>query len=103
MVVDEDEVHAILRSLAYARPVELFGIPMIPKLFEKKQEALYAVSANAHDGLALALAIHVAAALKHHLVDRDLTLWRILGGDGRSPTPPHAASSRGTDGPGRSR
>ena len=38
---------------------------------------------NLHDGLALALtaalALHVAAALKHHWIDRDATLLRILG------------------------
>lgn len=73
----------ILRSLAYARPVSVFGLPVIPKLFEAKHETLYAVASNLHDGLALllsaALALHVAAALKHHWIDRDATLVRILG------------------------
>lgn len=73
----------ILRSLAYARPVSVFGWPVIPKLFEAKHETLYAVASNLHDGLALALsaalALHVAAALKHHWIDRDATLTRILG------------------------
>lgn len=72
-----------LRSLAYARPVSVFGLPVIPKLVEAKHETLYAVASNLHDGLALllsaALALHVAAALKHHWIDRDATLVRILG------------------------
>lgn len=73
----------ILRSLAYARPVSLFGLPVIPQLFEVKHETLYAMASNLHYGLALALsaglALHVAAALKHHWIDRDATLRRILG------------------------
>ncbi|PXW51961.1 cytochrome b [Methylobacterium sp. B4] len=73
----------ILRSRAYARPVSVFGLPLIPKLFEAKHETLYAIASNLHDGLALALsaalALHVAAALKHHWIDRDATLTRILG------------------------
>jgi cytochrome b561 len=76
-------ISGILRSLAYARPVSVFGLPVIPKLFEAKHETLYALAANLHDGLALALsaalALHVGAALKHHWVDRDGTLLRILG------------------------
>ncbi len=73
----------VLRSLAYARPVSVFGWPLIPKLLDAKHETLYAVASNLHDGLALllsaALALHVAAALKHHWIDRDATLTRILG------------------------
>ena len=77
------------RSLAYARPVSVFGWPVIPRLFAEKQETLYAVCAGIHDWLALALAaaigLHAAAALKHHLVDRDDTLRRMLpsAGGGR--------------------
>ena len=78
----------ILRALAYARPVALFGLPVIPRLFETKQETLHALAATLHDGLALALtgalALHLAAALKHHLLDRDATLTRMLG---RPPEP----------------
>lgn len=69
------------RSLAYARPVSVFGWPVIPKLFDEKQEALYALCAGLHDWLALiltaAIALHVAAALKHHFLDRDDTLRRM--------------------------
>lgn len=79
-------VTGILRSLAYARPVSVFDVPVIPKLFSEKQETLYAISANTHDILALALAaaiaVHVAAALLHQIRDRDETLGRMLGGSG---------------------
>lgn len=71
------------RSLAYARPVSVFGWPLIPRLFEDRQETLYAISATLHDGLALVLSagilVHVGAALKHHYLDRDDTLRRITG------------------------
>lgn len=71
------------RSLAYARPVQLFGWPIIPKLFETKQESLYWLLSTIHDATALlltaALVIHVGASLKHHFVDGDDTLRRIIG------------------------
>lgn len=73
----------IVRSLAYARPVSVFGLPVIPKLFDEKQEALYAVAAALHDNLALALALamalHIAAAFRHEIRDRDATLGRMFG------------------------
>ncbi|WP_165937764.1 cytochrome b [Methylobacterium segetis] len=73
----------IVRSLAYARPVALFGLPVIPQIFAEKQERLYALAAGLHDGLAWVLAglvaLHGAAALKHHCLDRDGTLRRMLG------------------------
>ncbi|MET0430666.1 MAG: cytochrome b [Microvirga sp.] len=78
-------VSGILRSLAYARPVTVFGLPLIPKLFETKQELLYALSSTLHDGLAFALAgaiiVHIAAALRHQ-IRGDATLGRMLGGHG---------------------
>lgn len=76
-------VSGILRSLAYGRPVALFNVTLIPKLFEAKQDQLYALASNLHDGLAIALSIailiHVAAALRHHLALGDATLRRMLG------------------------
>lgn len=35
-----------------------------------------------------ALALHIAGALKHHVVDRDLTLRRMLPGNSDAPEPP---------------
>lgn len=84
-------ISGILRSLAYARPVAVFGLPIIPKLFETKHEVLYAISANLHDGLAFvlaaAVALHVAAAVRHEFRDGDATLGRILGGRGPDRVP----------------
>ncbi len=76
-------VSGILRSLAYGRPVSLFGLPLIPKLFEEKQETYYAAAANLHDGLALvlalAVALHVVAGLSHGGRKGDGTLARMFG------------------------
>lgn len=47
--------------------------------------ALHAVFAKL---LLAALALHVAGALKHHLIDRDTTLARMLPGRGNSPAEP---------------
>ena len=44
--------------------------------------------------LAAALFFHVAGALKHHVIDRDATLRRMLPGTGAVPTPPDQRHSR---------
>lgn len=71
----------IVRSLAYARPIDVFGAPFIPQLFAVKHEALSAVASAIHDCTAWVLvaliALHVCGAAKHHLVDRDDTLRRM--------------------------
>lgn len=80
----------IVRSLAYARPVSVFGFPVIPQLIAEKNEALNELAGSLHDGCALTLAVlvalHAAAAIKHHVVDRDDTLTRMLP-VGRSSSP----------------
>ncbi|MBY6138491.1 cytochrome b/b6 domain-containing protein [Leisingera daeponensis] len=43
--------------------------------------------------LAAALGLHIAGALKHHAVDRDATLRRMLPGSGTLPRPPAQAHS----------
>lgn len=70
-----------LMSSAANTPVNLFGLVVLPDLiapdrgfadlFELMHETL------AYTLLAL-VALHIAAALKHHLVDRDATLRRML-------------------------
>lgn len=68
-------------------------LPLVPQ-----SEAVAGVAATVHSllvwTLAGALAAHVAGALKHHLIDRDPTLRRMLPGQGRAaPTrrqPGHA-------------
>lgn len=76
----------LVRSLAYARPVGVFGLPLIPKLFAQKQEWLYSLGAGLHDflapTLAAAIAVHVVASLVHGTRAGDATLARIFGGRG---------------------
>ncbi len=71
-----------LISSADGRAVSVFGWFEIPALFtglDKQEE----IMGNIHElfawGLILTTAIHAAGALKHHFIDRDTTLSRMLG------------------------
>lgn len=63
------------------------SLPLVPK-----SEALSHTAASLHiifeRVLVVALILHVAGALKHHVIDRDATLRRMLPGTGPLPTPP---------------
>lgn len=79
----------VLKSVSYARPVQVFGLPVIPQLLAEKNEALNEAASALHVAAAWTLValitIHIAAALKHHLVDRDDTLLRMLPWRDRTP------------------
>lgn len=66
--------------------LSVFGLFEVPMLFAK-DEALFEVVVTAHRwigyGLALLVAAHVGAALKHHIVDKDTVLTRMLRGGGQ--------------------
>jgi cytochrome b561 len=68
-------------SSASGFPVVWFGVLQIPDLVGKDRE-LAEVLKLAHRslayGLGLVVVMHIAAALKHHFVDRDDVLQRIL-------------------------
>lgn len=70
-----------MMSSARGFPVSLFGFWQLPD-FVPKNATLYAVMKETHDTLALALyaivALHVAAALKHHFLLKDDVLRRML-------------------------
>jgi cytochrome b561 len=70
-----------LISTADGRPLVAFGIPLLPSLVTG--EGLEDIAGAVHLGLAITLmamvALHAAAALKHHFVDGDRTLLRMLG------------------------
>lgn len=70
-----------LMSSALGFPVVWFGVLPLPDLVAKDKE-LGEVLKLVHEGLnyalLLAVAAHVAGALKHHFVDRDATLARML-------------------------
>jgi cytochrome b561 len=73
----------ILMSQAYGYPVSVFGMVNLPPLVWQSP-SLGNILREAHGVtailLAVFIAIHVAAALKHHFVDRDGTLMRMLNG-----------------------
>ena len=68
------------------------NLPLVPK-----SESLAATTAGLHivfeRVLAASILLHVAGALKHHFVDRDATLRRMLPGTADVPDlPPHSRS-----------
>lgn len=73
----------MVRSLAYARGINVFGIPLVPRVLEERNVALNEISGTIHDGTAFALMVlitlHVAGALRHHFIKKDDTLRRMLG------------------------
>lgn len=72
-----------IMSSAKGYPVSVFGWFTLPDLVSKNK-ALGDLAGNIHDTAAWILigiiGLHIAGALKHHLVDRDGTLRRILPG-----------------------
>jgi cytochrome b561 len=72
-----------IRSIGRGRSVDIFGYPFIPQLLAEKNEALSAFGSLAHEVVAYSMlaviVAHVLAAMKHHLIDGDGTLQRILG------------------------
>ncbi|NBC46949.1 MAG: cytochrome b [Gammaproteobacteria bacterium] len=71
-----------LISTADGRPVAVFGLFSVPALISDLPNQAD-VAGEVHLVLAISLvslaAVHALAALKHHLIDRDRTLLRMLG------------------------
>jgi cytochrome b561/polyisoprenoid-binding protein YceI len=63
------------------------SLPFVPK-----SEEVAHLFGDAHEilvwTLAASLALHIAGALKHHVIDQDSTLRRMLPGSGKMPQPP---------------
>lgn len=74
----------ILMSQAYGYPVVVFGVFKLPPLIWNSPllggvfGQIHAVTALV---LTLAIVVHAAAAWKHHFIDRDRTLMRMLKGN----------------------
>lgn len=70
-----------LMSSAKGVPVVYLGLVQLPDLVDK-DKALGDLLAEVHQalnfGLLLLVGLHIAAALKHHLIERDATLRRML-------------------------
>lgn len=74
-------ISGFLISTADGREVSVFGwfaVPALPWALEQQEE----IAGKAHETLAFALiglaVLHVLAALKHHFIDQDDTLRRML-------------------------
>lgn len=79
-------VSGYLIATADGRPIAVFGlfeVPALPALIEDQEDVAGEVHAwLAWSMIALAL-LHALAALKHHIIDRDASLVRMLGGTRR--------------------
>ena len=75
-------VSGLLGSLFSGRDVAVFGLFTIPA--QTKIEWLQAIGHGVHSwfgkAMAVVVLVHVAAALKHHWIDKDATLLRMVGG-----------------------
>lgn len=71
-------------AVPFRIPNTVFGLFDLPDPFPEGSEQLETVFRRAHGalalGMALLVALHVAAALKHHLVDGDSVLRRMWRG-----------------------
>lgn len=75
-------VAGYLISTADGRPIEVFGLLSIPATITsipEQEDVAGAVHLNLAIVLIALALLHAAAALKHHFVDRDNTLRRMLG------------------------
>ncbi|UTW03995.1 cytochrome b [Amphritea atlantica] len=71
----------ILMSMGGGHPVALFGVELIAggdenELLEVMGESMHGLGGNV---MIAAIALHVVASVKHHLLTRDGTLQRMLG------------------------
>lgn len=74
-------ISGIMLSLGNGRAIDVLGLFTIPA--GDKNELLHEIGEVVHGAggklLLIAIALHVAGALKHHLIDRDGTMRRMLG------------------------
>jgi cytochrome b561 len=77
-------ISGYLISTADGRPVEVFGLFSIPATISGL-DGQEDIAGKVHQLLAFALialaGVHALAALKHHFIDHDATLRRMLGGN----------------------
>ena len=71
-----------LISTADGRPIDVFGLFLVPATLSGLPDQAD-IAGDIHFALAVALVslagVHAIAALKHHFIDRDRTLLRMLG------------------------
>ncbi|WP_105168940.1 cytochrome b [Pseudoalteromonas sp. T1lg23B] len=68
--------------------IDIFGFHLVPENIMNDEivpfnETIFIIAKNAHSligyGLSALIVAHIAAAFKHHMVDKDATLRRMLG------------------------
>ena len=70
-----------LGSSAKGYTVSVFGLFTLPTLVEKNRDlakVMWTIHEYAAYTLIAMIGLHVAGALKHHLIDHDETLWRMV-------------------------
>lgn len=76
-------ISGVARIIGRGRPLAVFGVTLLPA--GPGNEAAAAIARAFHSGpvlilgLGLLIVLHVIGAMKHHLVDRDATLARMVG------------------------
>lgn len=75
-------VSGMAMSLAAGRALDIGGVTLLPALgnIEWLAAAAHVVHGLLGKLIAAVVALHVAAALKHHFIDRDATLRRMTAG-----------------------
>ena len=71
-----------LISTADGRGIEVFGlfsVPSLGELFSEQEDIAGFVHEYAAYIIAFMVGLHALAALKHHFIDKDITLKRMLG------------------------
>ncbi len=90
-------ISGYLHRMAGAHPVSFFGVFNLPVLIGKN-EALRLLTDAIHDGGAIVLALlvagHIAAALKHRFIDRDAVMQRMTAKLARRANPAATAPTR---------
>jgi len=73
----------IVMTIFAAKPIVVFGVTIIPQLLAERDKVLGGFAHKTHEILGWmllgAVSLHIAGALKHHVIDRDGTLKRMLG------------------------
>ena len=83
VLILEQPVIGILMSQSFGYPVVVFGMVTLPAFIEKNASiATTLINLHAATGgvIVVAVALHAAAALKHHFVEKDRTLMRMIAG-----------------------
>ena len=83
VLILEQPVIGILMSQSLGYPVNFFNMATLPTFVEKNaQRATTLLNLHSATGgvLAVAVTLHAAAALKHHFIEKDRTLLRMMLG-----------------------